>query len=677
MKICIIGKVPPIQGGTSRSCLFTAYALACAGNKVYVVTNANEVESEYRIFTMDYFNKERSDEFFSLEHKNLKIFSTNFDVHHAHIPCGDLFVTKLASLAVEIVRQYKCDFIFSYYLEPYCVAANLVSAWSGVPFIVRHAGSDIEKLLNNNALTATYREVLNQSSAIMTSIRHMHQYIKHGIDIAKLFISQTNASLLFSENTPKKMNLNDYIRYISTLEDPYIKNNLGDLFNKKIDTSLPIIGMYGKVNKSKGHFLLVKALKKLKDRGEKFNFICLTQGSPKGLKNLIACINFYGVQERVWILPYVPPSAIPAFIGACAVVCYLENNFSIECHMPFIPLEVMSFGGCLLLSKQIANKQIMREKLVHLENVLLVDPEDIDALTSNLKLVTSGLINPNEIGAKARNLVAKYVCSKTACTSEVNKEFDAVFLHAKKINNFRRNLEDEKNKLFVPKKNVKKNNLAKKKPEDLEEENNFHNLYSYCCLRKLKFVYQRVFAWFPVVSSRFFPLYMQTYSQKNLTLDQLLISFSLFLRSIENDSLNLNLDFLNEIARFELQYFLYTVSKPPRKEKRKTLTLACKPRLDYSALVERFNYDFEINVDPLFTGVEVVKSQPFFCAFLQRNSINMSSGILRLSEELYRLLCCCDGEKTVEEIIAKLGANVADAFLGLRRAASLGLLKIF
>ena len=49
MKILFITKYPPIQGGVSSQCYWSAWGLAQRGHTVHVITNANEVEDVFRI----------------------------------------------------------------------------------------------------------------------------------------------------------------------------------------------------------------------------------------------------------------------------------------------------------------------------------------------------------------------------------------------------------------------------------------------------------------------------------------------------------------------------------------------------------------------------------------------------------------------------------------------------
>ncbi len=49
MRICIIGKFPPIQGGVSMRTYWSAHGLAARGHEVHVVTNAKEAVAPFRM----------------------------------------------------------------------------------------------------------------------------------------------------------------------------------------------------------------------------------------------------------------------------------------------------------------------------------------------------------------------------------------------------------------------------------------------------------------------------------------------------------------------------------------------------------------------------------------------------------------------------------------------------
>ena len=49
LRICIIGKYPPIQGGVAMRTYWRAHGLAALGHEVHVVTNAKEAVAPYRV----------------------------------------------------------------------------------------------------------------------------------------------------------------------------------------------------------------------------------------------------------------------------------------------------------------------------------------------------------------------------------------------------------------------------------------------------------------------------------------------------------------------------------------------------------------------------------------------------------------------------------------------------
>ena len=49
MRICVVGKFPPIQGGVSTRTYWSAHDLAARGHEVHVVTNAKEARPPFRM----------------------------------------------------------------------------------------------------------------------------------------------------------------------------------------------------------------------------------------------------------------------------------------------------------------------------------------------------------------------------------------------------------------------------------------------------------------------------------------------------------------------------------------------------------------------------------------------------------------------------------------------------
>src|SRR5262249_24403155 len=82
------------------------------------------------------------------------------DHAQAHIPQSSAFVTKLATLAARAHAERPFDVIYSHYLEPYGIAGHLAAQMTGVPHVVRMAGSDAGRLWLHPQFELLYDHVL-------------------------------------------------------------------------------------------------------------------------------------------------------------------------------------------------------------------------------------------------------------------------------------------------------------------------------------------------------------------------------------------------------------------------------------------------------------------------------------------------------------------------------------
>ena len=155
MKVLIVGKFPPIQGGVSAQTHRFAHVLARRGHSILVVTNAREVEAPFRMWMReeDWSRCEASPG----EGYVRVLWTSPTDRQQFHIPMASPFVTKLASLGLDAVQRYGADVVLSYYAEPYAVAGHLIAEAAGLPHVVRLAGSDAGTLANpiDDVLAAT------------------------------------------------------------------------------------------------------------------------------------------------------------------------------------------------------------------------------------------------------------------------------------------------------------------------------------------------------------------------------------------------------------------------------------------------------------------------------------------------------------------------------------------
>jgi glycosyltransferase involved in cell wall biosynthesis len=158
---------------------------------------------------------------------------------------------------------------------------------------------------------------------------------------------------------------------------------------KPFSRDVPTVGLYGKVGTERGSYDLLQALTELAGRGVRFNFLALAAGWPQALERFFTLVlKSPDLSARSWIFPPLAHWRIPGFLETCDIACSLEREFDIAYHSSTIPLEVLSYGVCLLCSKEIASKYLYRQLLVHEANCVLVeDPRDVKALAGYLEQV--------------------------------------------------------------------------------------------------------------------------------------------------------------------------------------------------------------------------------------------------------------------------------------------------
>jgi glycosyltransferase involved in cell wall biosynthesis len=396
VRICAVVKYPPIQGGVSAQTFWLARALAQQGHRVSVVTNANEVESAYRIWIPPGDERMLEADFDNGGSVSAR-FSGLHREHLTHIPYSNPFVTKLSSLATEAVRSEKCELLFAYYYEPYGISAQLASSWTGTPFVVQNAGSDKSRLMAHPELSVAYTEMIRRASLVITGgtlferLGVAPQRLTHG-----WLKTMLPREWFHPEATP--LQLDELIRSLSELGHPWVTNT------RPLPTSTPTIGVYGKTGDTKGSFDLVRALAVLRGKGYEFNFLAMVGGGERTM--FVRAVDEAGLADSTWFIPFLPHWRVPAFIRSCTCVCFLERRFPVKFHAPSLPEEILACGGCAVLSREVADKQRYADHLRDDENVFIVDdPEDVDALAATVARVIEDPAGAARVGRAGSALV--------------------------------------------------------------------------------------------------------------------------------------------------------------------------------------------------------------------------------------------------------------------------------
>ena len=203
MRICVIGKYPPVQGGVSMRTYRAAHALAMRGHEVHVVTNAKEVRPPFRMYM-------RPEDWARCEARygagSVTLHWTDpVDRSQTIIPMASAFVSKLAAIAARVHSEQPFDVIYSHYLEPYGVAAHLAAQATGVPHVARMAGSDAGRLWHHPQFEALYDHVLRSAEVVITAGKVAERAIRRGIALDRIAAGGQFAipEDLFAPNGPK------------------------------------------------------------------------------------------------------------------------------------------------------------------------------------------------------------------------------------------------------------------------------------------------------------------------------------------------------------------------------------------------------------------------------------------------------------------------------------------
>lgn len=369
MKICIISKYPPIEGGISSSTYWLARGLGEKGHEVHIVTNALEVEDEYRE------NLDLSDP--DYHPKNVFVHSTDpsptIEANPSHIPFSKVYCEKLASLAIETIDEYDIDIIDSWYLLPYCVSGFLAKSFTGIPQIVRHGGSDIQRLYPSPYLNNLLDRVIKSADAIVTNNSSMPFFQNIGIPSSKIIPVQNVFADTRSFN-PKVPSLD---------LSPY-------LTNQKYFPGIPVFGYIGKIT----HHLETKGLCEFLESCSSIeeDFLLLFVSNGKKLNQFKMKVRKENLENKTIFLDFVPPWQIPPILKVCTCIMALEKEDSpvYDYHTSALPYEALATGRCVLMSESLHKKEPYRN-LKNEKEILIVDPNNANEIK---KILTKLIENP-------------------------------------------------------------------------------------------------------------------------------------------------------------------------------------------------------------------------------------------------------------------------------------------
>jgi glycosyltransferase involved in cell wall biosynthesis len=371
MRICIISKYPPIEGGVSAKVYWLVKALGERGHEIHIVTNALEVECDYK----EKFDLNDPE----LIPRNVYLHSTNSDTNPWHIPYSKAYAERIANLAIEVIEKYDLQIIDTYYILPYAISGFMAKNITGKLQVLHHAGSDINKLFSSNSYQTIFKSVFQRMDKIITIPQYKKMFLSLGIKESVLDLNDRisiNADAFNPGVTP--FQLSDYIN--------------GTRFE------CPIITYIGKINyywQTKGLYELIEAVKKIKA-----DFRLLFVSNGKGLVEFKNLIRDKNLEYKSIFIDFVPPWKIPSIIKLSTCVIVPDKEFLIPNNVPILPREVMAVGKCLMISSELFNKKYYGN-LIDGENVLVVDPKNMEQYSKVIKGIIQNPEKVLQIGEKA------------------------------------------------------------------------------------------------------------------------------------------------------------------------------------------------------------------------------------------------------------------------------------
>jgi glycosyltransferase involved in cell wall biosynthesis len=394
VRICIIGKFPPIQGGVSMRTYWSAHGLAARGHEVHVVTNAKEAQPPFRMHMRpeDWARCEADD-----GSGRVTVHWTDpVDRSQLYLPMASPFVSKLAGLVAGLNSQHPFDVIFSHYLEPYGVAGHLAAEMVGAPHVVRMAGSDSGRLWHHPQLEPLYDHVLRSAQAVIATGVVAERAMARGVDPAKIAPGEGFAvpESLFTPMGPAM----DFAALREEVErDPDTRGLLWGAFQ----ADRPYFGICGKLGASKGSFALLAAMQRLKRSGLDIGLVALAHGRAEIENEFRGQVRELDLVDRVLQIPFLPHWRMPEFFRGCLAVCCLEQGFPIAHHTPIVPLEVLLCGKCLVGSTEVIRKLPDYGRLPHGYGCVAIDDvNDIDVLGERLAAIVKDPAPAAAVGAR-------------------------------------------------------------------------------------------------------------------------------------------------------------------------------------------------------------------------------------------------------------------------------------
>jgi glycosyltransferase involved in cell wall biosynthesis len=280
LRLALLSRYPPIEGGISAKTYWLARGLASRGHEVHVVTHSTSAGMEY-----------------ALEDGPVDDGIARIDVHRPsaecpwHIPEDKEQTLSLLDQASRIIEQFSIPTVDSGYLVPYGITGHFAKTITGATHILRHGGSDIEKFLITGDLGRLLRETISCADVVVTEPRH-----------AEVFAKLTSARVM--------------------LQLPYVPN--AAVFSPSGDTGVRgRLAFVGKVNYFWQHKRLRYIAEIMRHLLKQFECWFVAQGN--GLAGFQGSLDESFTSKVNW-RPFVHPQRMPSLLNQLDAIFVFESS---------------------------------------------------------------------------------------------------------------------------------------------------------------------------------------------------------------------------------------------------------------------------------------------------------------------------------------------------------------
>ncbi len=295
----------------------------------FVLTNALEVESTYRIP----FHKSLLKEYNN--YPNLKIYNTDPLSNPSFIPSYSLKSEKLINLGMHICEKFKIDLIECQYLLPYGYVAYYLSKKFNIPFILKHAGSDLRRLLPSPSIHFFLRDIILNSKKLITNIGLVPFFREMGMKEEKIEVLNNQRAVNLSIFQPDGEKIGNF---------------------EKEGGQVLKLGLIGKPSREKGLYYFIEIIKRISELdGNVVGYItCSAYNENREQIRQIA--RNLKINDKIKLMNFQYPWNMPKLYRTLDIVICPEMGFGIDIHNTVIPREAMACGTLTAISEEIYRK---------------------------------------------------------------------------------------------------------------------------------------------------------------------------------------------------------------------------------------------------------------------------------------------------------------------------------